>query len=85
MKQNPALKVFALLAVSVGLLPVNADALPMAAPQKPNLLIATAGDCTAVGEQVAAQQGGQLRQGHPDHAEWQGHVRYRRADTRSQW
>ncbi|AAL52519.1 conserved hypothetical protein [Brucella abortus bv. 4 str. 292] len=65
MKQNPALKVFALLAVSVGLLPVNAGALPMAAPQKPNLLIATAGDCTAVGEQVAAQQGGQLAKATP--------------------
>ncbi len=65
MKQNPALKVFALLAVSVGLLPVDAGALPMAAPKKSNLLIAAAGDCTAVGEQVAAQQGGQLAKATP--------------------
>jgi len=60
MKQNPALKVFALLAVSIGLLPVSAGALPITAPQKSNLIIAAAGDCAAVGEQVAAQQGGQL-------------------------
>ncbi len=60
MKQNPALKVFALLAVSIGLLPVSAGALPITAPQKSNLIVDAAGDCAAVGEQVAAQQGGQL-------------------------
>lgn len=60
MKQNSALKVFALLAVSIGLLPVDAGALPMTAPQKSNLIVVAAGDCAAIGEQVAAQQGGQL-------------------------
>lgn len=65
MKQNLALKIFALLAVSVGLLPVNAGALPMSAPQKTNLLIAAAGDCAAVGERVAASQGGQLAKATP--------------------
>ncbi|WP_139976284.1 MULTISPECIES: hypothetical protein [Brucella/Ochrobactrum group] len=60
MKQYSALKVFALLAVSIGLLPVDAGALPMTAPQKSSLVVAAAGDCAAIGEQVAAQQGGQL-------------------------
>ena len=60
MKQNPAFKVFALLAVSIGLLPVSAGALPMTVPPKSNLIVAAAGDCAAVGEQGAAQQGGQL-------------------------
>jgi|GEM_PF-736804 len=65
MKQNPALKIFALLAVSIGLLPVNAGALPIATPQKSNMLVAAAGDCAAVGEQVAASQGGQLAKATP--------------------
>ena len=60
MKQNSAFKVFALLAVSIGLLPVSAGALPIVSPQKPNMVIAAAADCSSVGEQVAAQQGGQL-------------------------
>jgi hypothetical protein len=65
MKQNPALKIFALLAVSIGLLPVDAGALPIATPQKSNLLVAAAGDCAAVGEQVAASQGGQMAKATP--------------------
>ncbi|MND21720.1 hypothetical protein D3C80_120900 [compost metagenome] len=65
MKQNPALKIFALLAVSIGLLPVDAGALPIATPQKSNLLVVAAGDCAAVGEQVAASQGGQLAKATP--------------------
>lgn len=65
MKQNPALKIFALLAVSIGLLPVDAGALPIATLQKSNLLVAAAGDCAAVGEQVAASQGGQLAKATP--------------------
>ncbi|MBA8821212.1 hypothetical protein FHW00_003561 [Ochrobactrum sp. P6BSIII] len=69
MKKNSALKVFALLAVSFGLLPiggiVDAGAMPIAAPQTSNLLIAAAGDCAAVGEQVAAKQGGQLAKATP--------------------
>lgn len=65
MKQNSALKVFALLAVSIGLLPVRAGALPITAPQKSKLIVAAAGDCAAVGEQVAAQQGGQLAKATP--------------------
>ncbi len=43
MKQNSALKVFALLAVSIGLLPVRAGALPMTVPQKSNLIVAVPG------------------------------------------
>ncbi|NKB82950.1 hypothetical protein [Brucella grignonensis] len=65
MKQNPALKIFALLAVSIGLLPVDAGALPITMPQKSNLRVAAAGDCAAVGEQVAASQGGQLAKATP--------------------
>lgn len=65
MKQNPALKLFALLAVGIGLLPVETGAMPLAAPQKSSLLVAAAGDCAAVGERVAAEQGGQLAKATP--------------------
>ncbi len=65
MKQNLALKVFALLAVTIGLLPVNAGALPISVPQTSGLVVAAAGDCTAVGERVAASQGGQLAKATP--------------------
>lgn len=65
MKQNPALKVFALLSVSLGLLPVNAGALPMSVPQTSNMVVTVDGDCTAVGERVAASQGGQLAKATP--------------------
>ena len=65
MKQNPALKIFALLAVSIGLLPVSAGALPIATPQKSNVFVVAAADCAAVGEQVAASQGGQLAKSTP--------------------
>ena len=69
MKKIPALKIFALLAVGIGLLPVDAGALPNMGPnptqQKSSLLIAAAGDCAAVGERVAASQGGQLAKATP--------------------
>lgn len=65
MKQNPALKIFALLAVCIGLLPVSAGAFPIATPQKSNFLVDAAADCAAVGEQVAASQGGQLAKATP--------------------
>ncbi|PWL19021.1 hypothetical protein DKP76_00090 [Falsochrobactrum shanghaiense] len=65
MKQNPALKFFALIAASIGLLPVDAGALPIGTPQKSSLVIAAAGDCAAVGERVAASQGGQLAKATP--------------------
>lgn len=60
MKKNPALKVFVLLAGVVGLLPVSAGAMPVAKPQASRHVVQVAADCTAVGERVAAQQGGQL-------------------------
>ncbi|MFD1197632.1 hypothetical protein ACFQ3K_04730 [Brucella gallinifaecis] len=65
MKQNPALKIFALLAASIGLLPVSAGALPIASPQKSSFLVAAAADCAAIGERVAASQGGQLAKSTP--------------------
>ncbi len=65
MKQNPALKVFALIAVSLGLLPVDAGALPMSVPQTSGMVVTVDGDCTAVGERVAASQGGQLAKATP--------------------
>ncbi|MBC2884749.1 hypothetical protein H7Q97_04940 [Ochrobactrum sp. CM-21-5] len=65
MKQNSALKVFALLAAGVGLLPASAGALPIAVPQKFSSLVTVAGDCAAVGEKVAASQGGQLAKATP--------------------
>ncbi|MFC4626107.1 hypothetical protein ACFO1V_12985 [Daeguia caeni] len=60
MKKNPALKVSVLLAGVIGLLPVNASSMPVAKPQVFRHVIHVAADCTAVGERVAAQQGGQL-------------------------
>jgi len=64
MKKNSALKVFALLAVSFGLLPiggiVDAGAMPIAAPQTSNILVAAADDCAAVAKDFADKQGGKV-------------------------
>ncbi len=72
MKQNPALKVFALLAVSVGLLPVNAGALAdgCAAEAQPS-------DRHCRGLHGGWRTGGRpagrsAAKATPDHAEWQG-------------
>lgn len=65
MKQNLALKIFVLSVAALGLLPANAGAVPMVMPQKSKLVSTIAADCNAIGERVAASQGGQLAKSTP--------------------
>lgn len=56
----------ALAAASIALAPVPVAALPVAAPTAPSALHLAAADCYAVGQQVAAQNGGQMVKATPE-------------------
>jgi hypothetical protein len=54
----------ALLAAAV-LMPVSAGAMPLAIPMAPpSQVVRVAGDCRAIGQQIAAQNGGVLADAH---------------------
>lgn len=65
MKNNPALRFFALLTICIGLSPMSVGAMPIGKPEKLSFLINASDDCAAVGEKVAASQGGQLAKATP--------------------
>jgi len=65
MKHLSAPKFLAALAALVGASAAHAATLPLTAPRTGTLLTRVAGDCVAIGQQVAAQQGGTLTKATP--------------------
>ena len=65
MKPLFAPKLIAALIILAGTTATQAAALPLTSPEKATLLVKVAGDCVAVGQRVAAEQGGTLTKATP--------------------
>ncbi|WP_183430024.1 MULTISPECIES: hypothetical protein [Phyllobacteriaceae] len=65
MKHLSAPKLIAVLAALAGTSAAHAATLPLTAPRTGTLLTRVAGDCVAIGQQVASQQGGTLAKATP--------------------
>ncbi|PRD45995.1 hypothetical protein C5748_01265 [Phyllobacterium phragmitis] len=65
MKYFSVPKIIAALAVLAVASTAHAGSLPQIAPQKATLLTRVAGDCVAIGQQVASSQGGTLTKATP--------------------
>ncbi|RCS23535.1 hypothetical protein DUT91_13305 [Phyllobacterium salinisoli] len=65
MKHFSAPRVIAALAVLAGATTAHAASLPMTAPLTTTLLTRVAGDCVAIGQRVASEQGGTLTKATP--------------------